>query len=176
MKTSKRLFLTAAADVVVFFLLVFAAGCNKYFNEGSPAGAQKAVISDAHMTSSVDENGVPVDTIDTVATTGTWYVSAFLSNTQPNTTIRFIWYNIAGKIVEKTEFDPKGISDIYVYSSFTIPGAALEGQYHVDIIIDNDVAPTASVNFIVYCGTSSCDSSTWPCLESSSPSPVSSFP
>ena len=47
--------------------------------------APDTAIENAHMTSAIGTDGVPVDTITEVASSGTWYVAAELRNTQPDT-------------------------------------------------------------------------------------------
>lgn len=108
-----------------------------------------AYLEDAHMTSYMDEGGTPVDTIDTVGTTGTWYVSAILRNTQPDTIIYFVWYDKNGNIIDSFSLDPAGATDVYISSSLDLTTVAPEGDYLVEIYVSDAKTPSASVSFTV---------------------------
>jgi len=114
--------------------------------EEAPA-ASGAAISDAHMTSYIEEGGEPADTISVVPTTGTWYVSAILSNTQPGTILHFTWYDLDGSVVDTVDVDPQGATDVYVFSSLELTGTASEGDYQVAIFVDDQTDPAAVVTF-----------------------------
>ncbi len=108
-----------------------------------------AYLEDIHMTSYMDANGVPADTIDTVDPAGPWYVSAVLRNTQPDTKIHFIWYDTSGTVIDSYEFDPAGETDVYISGSMTLNSIAPEGQYKVELYIDDAATPAATVDFTV---------------------------
>jgi len=108
-----------------------------------------AYLEDTHMTSSVDANGMPVDSITTLPTTGTWYVSSVLRNTQADTIIHYIWYDTNNKVVDTYDLDPKGATDVYVFGSFEIADVAPEGQYRVEIYVGDATQPSATVDFDV---------------------------
>jgi len=71
-----------------------------------------AYLEDTHMTTAVDDNGYPVDSVITLPTTGTWYVSSILQNTQPDTIITYTWLDTNGNIITSYDFDPQGDADI----------------------------------------------------------------
>ena len=108
-----------------------------------------AYLEDAHMTSYMDEGGVPVDSITTVGPTGTWYVSTILRNAQPNTTVRFVWYDSKGLVIDDYILDPKGATDVYVAGSMELTNAAPKGEYRVELYISDETQPAATVNFTV---------------------------
>ncbi|MEN6594298.1 MAG: hypothetical protein ABFC31_05020 [Clostridiaceae bacterium] len=108
-----------------------------------------ASIEDAHMTSFMDEGGVPTDTITTVEPTGTWYVSAILRNTQPDTNVRFVWLDTTNGVIDEYTFDPEGKSDVYVGGTLALSQVAPEGTYHVEIYLDDKTTPEATVEFEV---------------------------
>ncbi|MEA4869721.1 MAG: PsbP-related protein [Christensenella sp.] len=129
-------------DATVKFVVV-AAG------EKTAANTDGAYVEDAHMTSYIDENGYPADTITTVAPTGTWYVSAVLRNTQANTMIRFIWYDATGATIASYDFDPQGKTDIYISGTLELTSTAPDGQYRVEIYVDDAATPAKTVTFAV---------------------------
>lgn len=106
-------------------------------------------IEDAHMTSYMDEGGVPADTITVLPTTGVWCVSAILRNADENTMIRFVWYDTGESIIDEYTFDPQGQTDIYIGGTLALTTVAPEGTYHVDMFIGNNSEPAASVSFTV---------------------------
>jgi len=108
-----------------------------------------AYLEDTHMTSNIDASGVPVDTISTVASTGTWYVSSILRNTQPDTILSYVWYDTNGDIIDSYSLDPQGATDVYVFGSFELAGVAPDGQYRIEIYINDAALPDAAVDFIV---------------------------
>lgn len=108
-----------------------------------------ASIEDTHMTSFMDEGGEPSDTITTVEPTGTWYVSAILRNTQPDTTVRFVWKDTTGAVIDEYAFDPEGKTDIYVGGTLQLSQVAPDGTYQVEIYLDDRTAPEATVSFDV---------------------------
>lgn len=108
-----------------------------------------AYIEDAHMTSFMDDNGIPADSITTVPSSGIWYVSAILRNTQADTMIRFIWYDTTGSQIDSYDFDPQGATDSYIFGTLELTSVAPDGQYWVEIYVDNAATPAATVTFSV---------------------------
>ena len=108
-----------------------------------------AYLEDTHMTTAVDDNGYPVDSVTTLPTTGTWYVSSILQNTQPDTIITYTWLDTNGNIITSYDFDPQGDADIYIFGTLELNSEAPEGQYRVEIYIDGASAPAAMVDFTV---------------------------
>jgi len=108
-----------------------------------------AFLEDTHMTSSVDASGMPVDSISTVASTGTWYVSSILRNTQAYTILHYVWYDTNGNVVDSFDLDPQGATDVYIFGSFVLASVAPSGQYRVEIYIDDASVPAAAVDFNV---------------------------
>ena len=106
-------------------------------------------LEDVHMTSGFDADGVPLDTIETLASTGTWYVSAILRNATQDTMIRFVWYDTEGSVIDDYDFDPQGETDVYIGGSMQLTNTAPDGQYWVELYIDNAEDPAAQVAFTV---------------------------
>ena len=108
-----------------------------------------AYLEDTHMTSNVDENGMPVDSISTVPATGTWYISSVLRNTQADTILTYVWYDTNGDVLDEYNLDPQGATDVYVFGSIVLASVAPSGQYRVEIYIDGSSSTAASVDFTV---------------------------
>ena len=128
-------------DATVKFVIVAA--------ENKTTATDGAYLEDAHMTSGMDASGMPLDSIASVAPTGTWYVSSVLRNAQADTKIYYVWYDSQGAIIDKVEFDPQGATDVYIFGTFELSSIAPEGQYRVELYIDDATVPAASVDFAV---------------------------
>lgn len=111
--------------------------------------APSVSIEDAHMTSEIDSGGTPVDTITEVEPTGIWYVTGILRNTQPDTTVRFVWYDSEGTVIDEYTLDPEGQTDVYINGTMELSQVAPEGTYRVEMFIDDNTEPAASVPFEV---------------------------
>lgn len=130
------------ADATVKFVVVAA--------ESKPvASTDGAYVEDVHMTSMIDESGLPVDTITSVGATGTWYVSAILRNTQADTIIHYVWYDTNGEVIDSYDFDPQGATDVYISGTLELTTTAPDGTYLVEVYLDDATEPAASVNFAV---------------------------
>lgn len=126
-------------DATVKFVVVGA--------EAKAAATDGAYIEDAHMTSAIDAESKPVDTITVVPTEGTWYVSSILRNTQPDTIVHYTWYDTNGNVVDTYDLNPEGATDVYIFGSFALASMAPEGTYRVEITIDDATTPAATVDF-----------------------------
>ena len=107
-----------------------------------------AYLEDTHMTSGADAAGKPMDSISTVSTSGTWYVSSILKDTQADTMIHYKWYDTDGNLVDAFDLNPEGATDVYIFGSFVLSSVAPEGQYRVEIYIDDATEPAAAVDFL----------------------------
>jgi len=109
----------------------------------------QAYLEDVHMTSGLDDKGIPLDSISSVQTTGTWYVTAILRNTQADTMIHFVWYDTAGDVIDEYDFNPEGATDVYIAGSLELTAVAPEGEYWVELYIDDATEPAAQLSFTV---------------------------
>lgn len=101
------------------------------------------------MTSGFDSNGKPLDSIVTVPSTGTWYVSAVLRNTQPDTIVHYVWYDTSNNVIDEYDLDPQGATDVYINGSMELAATAPSGEYWVEIYMNNSTMPAAQVGFTV---------------------------
>lgn len=108
-----------------------------------------AYVEDVHMTSGFDSEGVPLDTVDTVAPTGIWYVSAVLRNTQSDTIVHYVWYDTEDNIIDEYDFNPEGATDVYISGTMELTTIAPEGEYWVEIYLDDGSEPAAQISFTV---------------------------
>ncbi|NLI54289.1 MAG: hypothetical protein GX417_08165 [Clostridiales bacterium] len=118
-------------------------------DEEQAAVTESARLDDVHMTSYVDEDGVPVDTILTAAPMGTWVVSAILRNPAPDTSVRIVWYDANDVKIDSVTLNPRITEDSYIFSTLELDNIAQDGIYHVELYIDDASAPSAEVEFAV---------------------------
>ncbi|MEA4913177.1 MAG: PsbP-related protein [Christensenella sp.] len=128
-------------DATVKFVVVAA--------ENKTTDANLPYLEDTHMTSGIDATGMPIDTVTSVASSGTWYVSSILRDAQADTMIYYVWYDTNGNRIDQVEFDPQGATDVYIFGSFALTSIAPEGQYRVEVYINDATAPAAYVDFNV---------------------------
>lgn len=111
--------------------------------------ASSIKITDAHMTTDVDSQGKPVDTVASYKTSSAKFtVSAIIRNAPNNTKITFIWFYKGSKITT-AEVDSGNIADRYIYGYLTNTQAWPTGEYSVEIYINNNTSPASIVNFTV---------------------------
>ena len=108
-----------------------------------------AYLEDSHMTSGFDNNGKPMDSIVTVPSTGTWYVSSVLRNTQPDTIVHYVWYDTNNNVIDQYDLDPKGATDVYINGTMELSTTAPNGEYWVEIYLNGSTMPAAKVGFTV---------------------------
>jgi hypothetical protein len=106
-------------------------------------------IVDGCVTSFIDENGQPKDNITNVASTGTWYACAVITDTNPDTTVRFVWLNSNGKTIGEFTADPEGETDIIVSGSLPLSQTMPDGDYQVNVYIDDRTTPEMTIPFKV---------------------------
>lgn len=139
MKSNKRFAIIAVA----LALALFATACS--------FSVSTANIQDAIMTNSIDQDGVPGDAVTSFGSdAAVIYVSAKLRNAPDNTQIKFVWTYVTGnQNMGDVVIDSGDITDRYVYSNYTPSSPLPEGDYMVQIFIDERKEPDATVNFSV---------------------------
>jgi len=108
------------------------------------------IFSSVNMTSGIDEYAAPFDTIYSVLTTDTWYVSAILLGPDSDSIYYFAWYDIYGTVLDVVEVDLTGTTDTYLYSYLPANATSPEGVYAVGIFIDEATEPSAVITFPAY--------------------------
>ena len=139
MKSNKRIAILAVAMA----LALLATACS--------FSVSTANIQDAIMTNSIDQDGVPGEAVTSFAPDAQIiYVSAKLRNAPDNTQIKFIWtYVTDNQVLGELDVDSGDISDRYIYSSIEPPAPLAEGEYMVQIFVDERKEPDATVNFTI---------------------------
>ncbi len=126
------------ASVLMLFLLT-------WLMMGASCSFSSANVKNALMTTAVDENNQPVDSVTEFDVGATAYLSAELHNAPDDTTITFAWY-YEGEELDSVSIDNQGLSDTMLSSNIVVP---MEGSYTVEVYIDDREDPDQTVEFIV---------------------------
>ena len=135
-------------DATVRFSVEAAADAEKVVGAAAP-DTDGVYVEDVHMTSGFDEAGQPLDTLTQVGPAGTWFVSAVLRNTQPDTKIRFVWFTPEEKKIDEYTLDPEGQKDIYISGTLELDSPAPDGTYYVALYSEGVDDPLAVLDFTV---------------------------
>jgi len=110
-----------------------------------------ANIQNAHMTTSIDDKGAPADTVSSYKTDAAEFlVSAELHNAPDHTAIRFVWRYLTEDLeITEMNLDSGEMTDRYISCNLTNDTLWPEGEYAVEIYIDDQTKPVESVNFTV---------------------------
>ncbi len=112
---------------------------------GASCSFTTANVKNALMTTAIDENNQPVDSVTEYEAGATAYLSAELHNAPDETTITFVWY-YEDEVVDRVSVDNQGYSDTMLSSNMPVPQA---GTYMVEVYIDDREDPDQAVEFTV---------------------------
>lgn len=108
-----------------------------------------ANIKDVAMTTDVDSEGKPIDTVTSYAADAPKFVvSAILANAPDNTQVKFVWL-YDGETLYETTIDSGNISSRYISCELTNTNAWPQGKYTVEFYIDEGKEPKATMDFTV---------------------------
>ena len=133
----KKLFgyLTIIAALICAFMLM-----------GVSCSVSTANISDAVMTTGVDDNFEPVDTVTGYSVGSIAFVAAKLHNAPDDTMITFKWY---ANDTQVAEYNVSNEGQSEVALGCGTDQTAEPGNYKVEIYIDEREEPDASLSFTV---------------------------
>ncbi|MPN51306.1 hypothetical protein SDC9_198949 [bioreactor metagenome] len=135
MKKSRLFVYLAVIAVLIAALALMGASCS----------VSTANVKNAVMTTSVDAEGKPMDSVTSFQVNAPVYAVAELHNAPDDTLITFRWY-AAGELVDEVRLN-NTLTDQYIQSS--VDGIAQPGDYSVEIYIDEREEPDASLQFSV---------------------------
>lgn len=139
MKSNKHIVIVAFA----LALALFAAACS--------FSVSTAKIEDAIMTTYIDAEGKPgEEVVSYPADAAMLYASAKLRNAPDNTLIKFVWtYVTENQLIDEVVVNSGDISDRYIFSNLEPTALLPEGDYKVEIFVDDREEPDATVKFVV---------------------------
>ncbi len=135
--------------IMAALLLVFIGGCALPANSTNfEFSISTANITSPFMTSDV-VNGEPVDEVTEYPKDAPKLVAVGILNNAPDDTkVRFVWnYITDDQMIYEVEMNNEGQSGIYVYSTLTIESLWPDGEYSVDMYVDNRTEPDATAFF-----------------------------
>ena len=131
---------------LIGYLSILAVLLCSFMLMGASCSVSSANVSDAVMTTAVDENYEPVDTVTSFAAGSIAYVSAQLHNAPDDTTITFVWYANDAQVAEYSTGN-EGQTEAAIACG--TDQTTQPGNYKVEIYIDEREDPDAVVEFTV---------------------------
>ncbi|AWW27659.1 hypothetical protein ACIZ62_16725 [Acetobacterium carbinolicum] len=115
---------------------------------GASCSATTAKVSNAVMTTSVDDNSMPTDTVTEFPVNTDVYVAAELHNAPDDTNITFIWF-FEGQEVDSVTINNGDVSDAPLWGILPAELVTKPGYYGVEIYIDDREDPDTKTEFTV---------------------------
>ncbi len=115
---------------------------------GASCSATTANVSNAVMTTGVDESSMPIDEVTEFPVNTDVYVAAELRNAPENTNITFIWY-LEGQEVDSVTINNGDVSDAPLWGILPAELVTTPGNYGVEIYIDDREDPDTVNEFVV---------------------------
>ena len=103
---------------------------------GASCSATTANVSNAVMTTGVDESSMAIDEVTEFPVNTDVYVAAELHNAPDNTDITFIWY-LEGQEVDSVTINNGDVSDAPLWGILPAELVTTPGNYAVEIYIDD---------------------------------------
>ncbi|MPM76932.1 hypothetical protein SDC9_123931 [bioreactor metagenome] len=139
-----KLLVWLATAAMLFVILGVTATGSKTFTT--------AKLKNAHMTTEMDAQGVPVDEVSAYSVYAPeLIVVAELHNAPDHTQVKFVWRYVTGDlpIAEYTMDSGENATSAYVFSNVTNDKLWPVGNYRVDMYIEDRETPDCSVAFEV---------------------------
>jgi len=134
--------------IVTGFLLLLSL---TMFTEGD-LSFTTARLENAHMTTAMDANGNPVDRVSSYSPDTPELVAvAELRNAPTHTQVKFVWSYVTQDVLIGEHVVDSGENDanVYVFSYITNDRPWPEGEYKVEMYIEDRQTPDTTVNFTI---------------------------
>lgn len=115
---------------------------------GASCSATTANVSNAVMTTGVDESSMAIDEVTEFPVNTDVYVAAELRNAPDNTDITFIWY-LEGQEVDSVTINNGDVSDAPLWGILPAELVTTPGNYAVEIYIDDREEADTVTEFVV---------------------------
>ncbi len=130
--------------MLCIILAVSAAACQNSAQEDS------INITNVQMTTELDSNGVPVDSVTSYSTDAEKFIiTATVNNAPDDTVIIFLWKQESTILYKSDELDVSNTNEYNVYAALTNDQVWDEGDYSVEIYVDDNAEPFQTVDFTV---------------------------
>lgn len=115
---------------------------------GASCSSTSANVSNAVMTTGVDDNSKPIDKVTEFPVNTDVYVAAELHNAPDDTNITFIWYQ-DGQELDSVTINNGTVSDAPLWGILPANLVSKAGNYTVEIYIDDRTDPDTVTEFVV---------------------------
>ena len=115
---------------------------------GASCSSTTANVSNAVMTTGVDDSSMPIDEVTSFPVNTDVYVAAELHNAPDDTDITFIWY-LEGQEVDSVTINNGDVSDAPLWGILPAELVTAPGNYAVEIYIDDREEPDTVNEFVV---------------------------
>ncbi|MBU4440701.1 MAG: hypothetical protein L6276_05295 [Acetobacterium sp.] len=115
---------------------------------GASCSSTTANVSNAVMTTGVDDSSMPIDNVTEFPVNTDVYVAAELHNAPDDTNITFIWY-FEGQEVDSVTINNGKVSDAPLWGILPADLVSKAGKYAVEIYIDDRTDPDTVTEFVV---------------------------
>lgn len=138
MKKNKLTLYLVAITIMMVSVLLMGASCS----------ATSANVSNAVMTTGVDDSSLPIDEVTSFPVNTDVYVAAELHNAPDDTDITFIWY-LEDQVVDSVTINNGDVSDAPLWGILPAELVTAPGNYAVEIYIDDREDPDTVTEFTV---------------------------
>lgn len=115
---------------------------------GASCSSTTANVSNAVMTTGVDDSYMPVDNVTEFPVNTDVYVAAELHNAPEDTNISFVWY-LEDQEIDAITIGNEGVSDAPLAGILPAELVTKPGNYTVKIFIDDREEPDTTTQFTV---------------------------
>lgn len=138
MKRNKLTLYLLAITMILVSVLFMGASCS----------STTANVSNAVMTTGVDDNSEAIDKVTEFPVNTDVYVAAELHNAPDDTDITFIWY-LEEQVVDSITINNGDVSDAPLWGILPAELVTTPGNYAVEIYIDDREDPDTVTEFVV---------------------------
>lgn len=138
MKRNKLMLYLLAITIMMVSVLFMGASCS----------STTANVSNAVMTTGVDDSSLPIDEVTSFPVNTDVYVAAELHNAPDDTNITFIWY-LEAQEVDSVTINNGDVSDAPLWGILPAELVTAPGNYAVEIYIDDREEPDTVTEFVV---------------------------
>lgn len=138
MKKNKLMLYLLAITMMLVSVLFMGASCS----------STTANVSNAVMTTGVDDSSLPIDEVTSFPVNTDVYVAAELHNAPDDTNITFIWY-LEAQEVDSVTINNGDVSDAPLWGILPAELVTAPGNYAVEIYIDDREEPDTVTEFVV---------------------------
>lgn len=115
---------------------------------GASCSSTTANVTNAVMTTAIDDSYMPVDNVTEFPVNTDVYVAAELHNAPDDTNITFVWY-FNGQELDSVSITNNDVSDAPLAGILPADSVTQPGQYSVEIYIDDRDKPDTTTQFTV---------------------------